>query len=171
MVEPVVERPAMADYGVPAEPEGLLPWSWAHERLVRSKNYWVVTASADGRPHALPVWGVWREDGFWFSCSPNARKARNLTANPQAVVTTDDTVEVVSIEGAAVRIPTGDPIIGPVVADYVAKYAEGGEKADEMAAFVSAHQFFRIVPDRGFGIIEREEEFSQRATRWRWPAG
>lgn len=168
MSEPLVERPAMADYGVPTEPDGLLPWAWAAQRLVGNKNYWVVTASASARPHAMPVWGVWRDDGFWFSCSPNARKARNLVANPQAVVTTDDTVEVVSIEGRARAIPLGDPSVGPVVADYVAKYAEP-DKADEMASFVAAHQFFQVVPQRGFGIIEREEEFSQRATRWRWP--
>src|SRR5215212_4868336 len=56
---PQVERPAMADYGVPIDPAGALPWTWAQERLVRNKNYWVVTASANGRPHALPVWGVW----------------------------------------------------------------------------------------------------------------
>ena len=33
---------------------------------------WVVTASAAGRPHALPVWGVWDDDvpGFAWSCAP-----------------------------------------------------------------------------------------------------
>jgi hypothetical protein len=27
---------------------------------------------------------------------------------------------------------------------------------------------FEVSPERAFGIIEREEEFSQRATRWVW---
>ena len=39
----------MGDYGVPDEVDGALAWSWAQERLVRNKNYWVVTVSAGGR--------------------------------------------------------------------------------------------------------------------------
>ena len=40
-----VERPNMPDYGVPDEPEGLLAWDWAVERLVPNHNYWVTTVS------------------------------------------------------------------------------------------------------------------------------
>ena len=29
MTTPRAERPAMADYGVPDELDGVLPWSWA----------------------------------------------------------------------------------------------------------------------------------------------
>ena len=85
MTTPRAERPDMSDYGVPADLADVLPWSWAEERLLRNKNFWVITASAKGRPHALPVWGVWMPDSstFAFSCSPNARKARNIRANPQ----------------------------------------------------------------------------------------
>ena len=59
-----------------------------------------------GRPHALPVWGVWDDDDgrFAFSAGPRARKVRNLAANPQAVVMIDDTVECVSIEGSAAPV-------------------------------------------------------------------
>ena len=93
----------MSDYGVPADSTDALPWMWAQQRLVANKNYWVVTVSASGRPHALPVWGVWlpETDRFWFFCSPNARKARNIAENPQCVVTVDDTVECISVEGRA----------------------------------------------------------------------
>jgi hypothetical protein len=48
----------MTDYGVPEELEGTLPWSWAEERLAESRNFWLVTADGNGRPHAMPVWGV-----------------------------------------------------------------------------------------------------------------
>jgi hypothetical protein len=27
---------------------------------------------------------------------------------------------------------------------------------------------FEVTPERAFGIIEREDEFAQRATRWVW---
>ncbi len=164
---PISERPAMAEYGVPDGPEGLLPWAWAEERLVACRNYWVVTASPDARPHAMPVWGVWlpEADAFWFGCASTARKARNLRANPAMVVTIDSTVEVVSIEGRA-REAVADEVDAAVVA-VVAKYAEpGGE--DDMATFMRTNPFFVMMPERGFGIIEREEEFAARATRWRW---
>lgn len=162
----------MSDYGVPAEMEGTLPWSWAQERLVRNRNYWVVTASAEGRPHSLPVWGVWLPDTdrFFFSCSPNSRKARNLAANPRCAVTVDDTVECVSVEGRGRAVdPAADAaLVDAAVAAYLAKYWEDPAVHPEMEAFVRGHLMVEVVPDRAFGIIEREEEFSQRATRWRW---
>jgi PPOX class probable F420-dependent enzyme len=162
----------MSDYGVPDDPAGALPWAWAEQRLVENRNYWVVTASAGGRPHALPVWGVWlpETDRFWFSCSPNARKARNIAENPQCVVTVDDTVECVSVEGRArLADPSGDAeAIDRMVSSYVAKYWEDPAVHADMAAFVRSHTVIEVTPERAFGIIEREDEFASRATRWRW---
>ncbi len=162
----------MADYGVPTDMEGALPWEWAQERLVANKNYWVVTASASGRPHAMPVWGagVPDDDRFWFSCSPNARKARNIAENPMCVVTVDDTVDCVSVEGRArfVDAELDAAAIDRAVAAYVTKYWDDPAQHPAMQAFVRSHSIIEITPERAFGIIEREEEFSQRATRWRW---
>lgn len=162
----------MTDYGVPSDPEGALPWSWAEERLVANKNYWVVTASASARPHAMPVWGVWlpATERFWFSCSPNARKARNIAENPQCAVTVDDTVECVSVEGRARLVdPDADgPEVDAMVAAYLAKYWDDPSVHPEMEAFLRGHAIFEVTPERAFGIIERDDEFSQKATRWRW---
>lgn len=162
----------MSDYGVPADPSGALPWEWAQERLVANRNYWFVTASEAGRPHALPLWGVWLPDTerFWCSCSPNSRKARNLARNPQCVVTVDDTVECVSVEGRGRLV---DPIADGAVVDaavgaYVTKYWDDPSVHPEMEAFVRSHALVEVTPERAFGIIEREDEFAQRATRWRW---
>lgn len=165
----------MSAYGVPADHEGVLPWDWAEERLVANRNYWVVTASASGRPHALPVWGVWLPgtERFWFGCDPSSRKARNVAENPQVVVTVDDTVECISLEGTA-RLATPSAsedtrAIQEMVTVYVTKY--WGDPADhpDQVAFVSGHTLVEVTPDRAFGVIEREEEFASRATRWRWP--
>ena len=67
----------------PEDVTDALPWEWAEQRLLANKNFWVVTVSASGRPHSLPVWGVWlpETERFWFSCSPHARKARNVVDN------------------------------------------------------------------------------------------
>ena len=164
----------MGGYGVPAEVEGALPWAWARERLVASRNYWVVTANAAGRPHALPVWGVWLpSEVFWFGCAPSARKARNLAANPHAVVTVDSTVEVVSVECRG-RASTEAELAAALVAfeaKYGAEMAENageGDDAVDLEAFLRQNAAFTFEPERAFGIIERPDEFSARATRWRW---
>jgi Pyridoxamine 5'-phosphate oxidase len=164
---PQPERPYMPDYGVPTDLDGALPWSWAEERLVRNKNYWLVTASAAGRPHALPLWGIWRieQADFVFSCGPHSRKARNLAENPLACVTIDDTVECVSVEGTAEPLPAGERT--DALGIYVTKYAEPEARA-QMAEFVGSHPMYVLHPERAFAVIEREDEFAARATRWRW---
>ena len=158
----------MAAYGVPDEFDGLLPWSWADERLTKSRNFWVVTATLEARPHALPVWGVWVSEleRFAFSCAPTSRKARNIRKNPQVVVAVDDTVECVSLEGRAQEIAgaTADRFVDA----YAGKYESERDKQAALADFVRANTIFEFTPERGFGIIERENEFAQRATRWTW---
>lgn len=76
--EPQASRPHMPGYGIvgPNEGSGLLPWSWAERKLAESRNFWVVTLWPDGRPHAMPVWGVWDtdEEVFWFTSSARSRK-------------------------------------------------------------------------------------------------
>ena len=169
MTDPRAVRPHMPDYGVPVELDGVLPWSWASERLVRTRNYWVVTASAYGRPHSLPVWGVWRTSptaAFAFSCGESSRKAGNMAANPQVCVTGDDTVECVSVEGRAERV-TDAVEQAVLIAAYVDKYAEPDGR-DELAEFVGQHALWLVRPERAFGIIERADEFSARATKWVW---
>jgi nitroimidazol reductase NimA-like FMN-containing flavoprotein (pyridoxamine 5'-phosphate oxidase superfamily) len=155
----------MPDYGVDTPAWAPLPWSWAAERLVGNRNYWVVTVSGDGRPHALPVWGVW-DDGearFAFSCGPRARKARNLAANPRAVVTTDDTVECLSVEGRAAPVRDDDRQ-AQWIESYLAKYQP--VSPDLSADFLRRNLIVEFEPERAFAVIEREDEFSTRATRW-----
>ncbi|HEX6423439.1 MAG TPA: pyridoxamine 5'-phosphate oxidase family protein [Acidimicrobiales bacterium] len=165
MAEPRAERPHMPDYGVDTPAWTPLPWSWAAERLAGKRNYWVVTVSGDGRPHALPVWGVWDDDEarFAFSCAPRARKARNLAANPRAVVATDDTVECVSVEGRAAPV-RDDERQARWIERYLAKYRPVSPGLD--ADFLRGNLVVEFEPERAFAVIEREDEFSTRATRW-----
>ena len=159
----------MSAYGVPDDTTDVLPWDWAEERLLGSRNYWISTATADGRPHSLPVWGVWLppRERFWFSCAGTSRKARNLRANPAVVVAPTDTVEVVSLEGRATETTGGD--IDEAIDAFFAKYGdEMGMPRDGVAEFLTSNASFEVTPERAFGIIERPDDFSQRATRWRW---
>jgi general stress protein 26 len=165
MVEPRAERPHMPDYGVDTPSWAPLPWSWATERLVANRNFWVVTVSGEGRPHALPVWGVW-DDGegrFAFSCGRRSRKARDISVNPQAAVMPDDTVECLSLEGrASVVLDEGRQ--DRWIERYLAKYRPIAE--DLSADFIRQGLIVEFEPERAFAVIEREDEFATRATRW-----
>lgn len=157
----------MPDYGVDSADWRPLPWSWAAERLIRGRNYWVVTASAAGRPHAMPVWGVW-DDGehrFSFSCGPRSRKAANLAGNPQATFTIDDTVECLSVEGRAAPV-ADDAQREAWIERYLAKYRPLAPDLD--ADFLRQNVVVELIPERAFAVIEREDEFATRATRWRF---
>jgi nitroimidazol reductase NimA-like FMN-containing flavoprotein (pyridoxamine 5'-phosphate oxidase superfamily) len=158
-------RPYMPDYGVDTPAWEPLPWSWAAERLTAGRNYWVVTASAGGRPHALPVWGVWHdpEARFAFFSGPRSRKARNLAANPQAVVMGDDTVECISVEGRA-AVVRDEERQGHWIERYLAKYQPISPGVS--AEFLHQNELFEFEPERAFAIIEREDDFASRATRW-----
>ena len=127
MESPEISRPYMPGYDIagPQEGSGLLPWSWAAERLAGSRNYWVTSVWPDGRPHSMPVWGMWDDEPgrhgvpgaetsgtetsgaqasgtgavLWFTCGVRSRKAINLRAEPRCVVTTEDAGDPVVIEG------------------------------------------------------------------------
>jgi hypothetical protein len=59
MDTPRASRPNMPGYGIlgPTQGSGLLPWSWAEQRLLAARNYWVASCWPDGRPHVMPVVG------------------------------------------------------------------------------------------------------------------
>ena len=152
----------MPGYGIvgPEEGSGLLPWSWAEERLRRSHDYWVATTWPDGRPHVMPVWGVWHDGCLWFSSSLRSRKARNLLADPRCAVTTDNALEPVVVEGAADRVTDLAPIAGMLDvlnAKYETRYG-----VDFLDPAVNAT--FRVRPTWAFGL--REDDFAGSPTRW-----
>jgi len=160
--EPRVSRPYMPGYGLldADQGTGLLPWSWAVERLQRSHDYWVATIRPDGRPHVMPVWGVWMGDALWFSSSRGSRKARNLATNAHCSIATDNAYEPVVIEGEAVSI---DDLaaIGAFVAATNQKY-----QTDYSIDFFNPadNACLKVVPAWAFGLTE--SDFTGSPTRW-----
>jgi nitroimidazol reductase NimA-like FMN-containing flavoprotein (pyridoxamine 5'-phosphate oxidase superfamily) len=59
--------------------------------LVEAQLYWIVTVRADGRPHAVPLVGVWADGAFAFCTGAEEQKMRNLDADPRVAVTTGTT--------------------------------------------------------------------------------
>jgi pyridoxamine 5'-phosphate oxidase-like protein len=163
--EPTASRPTMPRaYGIQASNmgQGLLPWRWAADLLRRSRGYWLATTRPEGRPHVAVVWGVWRDDGFWFATSPASRKGRNLAANAQCVVCPEQTAEAVIVEGLAA--PEMDPVVVTQFGTaYAAKY---GEEID-LAIF----QVYHLSPVVAFATISDADEFPATATRWHFAHG
>jgi hypothetical protein len=91
----------MPGYGLPEGNQGLLPWSWAEQRLKKSHNYWITTVKPGGAPHTMVVWGLWQDGRFLFSTGSKSRKARNLAQNQNCVLCTEHANEAVIVEGTA----------------------------------------------------------------------
>lgn len=140
---------------------GLLSWRTARERLENARNYWVATASPEGRPHAMPVWGVWLAERFLFSTGPSTRKARNLVANPRAVVHLESGAEVVVVEGIAEEV-SDEGVIQAFLSAYNPKYGWNFSAAD-----LRSGGLFEVRPTKAFAWLGDEgESFSGTGTRW-----
>lgn len=97
----------------------LLPWEWAEEKLAAARTYWIATTRADGRPHCRPVWGLWLEEGFYFSTGSLA--AINLGTNPEITVHLESGDDVLILEGVAERA-TGFDTLNRFAKAYNPKY-------------------------------------------------
>ena len=155
MIEPKADRPYMPGYGISESEEGMLPWSWAEERLAATRNFWVASVRPDGRPHLMPVWAVWVDDALYFSTARTSVKAKNLFANPECAISTESANEAVILEGAVAHEESHETL-RPVWGAYKAKYDWSVEGESMMV----------LRPRVAFAFIETADKFSTAATRW-----
>ena len=119
---PGPDRPRIEkSYGIPEDVEGLLPWSHLSRRMAGMRNYWVSTVKPDSGPHAVPVWGVWVDETFYFGGGRQTHKAKNLAVNPNVAVHSESGDDVVILEGEAVEI-TESRLLERVDDAYEVKY-------------------------------------------------
>ncbi|MGC9468002.1 MAG: pyridoxamine 5'-phosphate oxidase family protein [Anaerolineae bacterium] len=122
MATPRVMRPSFPE-GYVSNPKALLSWDQVVSRLIDAGNYWLCTVRPDGRPHAVPVWGVWVNDRLYYDGSSETRHARNLAQNSHIVVHLESGDQVVIVEG--ICAPAGKPSaeLGTHLArEYARKY-------------------------------------------------
>jgi general stress protein 26 len=156
-VIPVPSRPRMpAGYSPKGAKAKFLPWEWAVGRLEKSHNYWICTTRPDGRPHAMPVWGVWVDGSLVFSTDPESRKARNLAANPSITVHLESGDEVVILEGTVENIKLDSAIDDA----YNQKYKM------RLSKFPVPFVLLKLKPK--VAMAWQEKDFVTSATRWQF---
>jgi nitroimidazol reductase NimA-like FMN-containing flavoprotein (pyridoxamine 5'-phosphate oxidase superfamily) len=164
IAKPKASRPQMPGYGLPASKKGLLPWKWAAERLAKSLQYWVATVRPEERPHVMPVWGLWMDNAFYFSTGSQSRKTKNLEANPECVICSQDSEEAVIVEGAAEKL-RDVALIRDFLFRYEKKYKwDMSGMADGMLSL--KEPVFFVRPRVAFGLWEKK--FATSATRWKF---
>lgn len=92
-----------------------------------ARNYWVATTRPDGRPHTVPVWGVWVDQTLCHGGGDDTRRARNLAENPHVAVHLESGDEVVIIEGRCDVLTvknTEADLLRRIDDAYEAKYGE-----------------------------------------------
>lgn len=97
------------------------------DRLEHDVVAWLGTVRADGRPHMVAVWFLWRpESGTVLVFSkPGQQKVRNIERNPNVVLSLDDTddgEDPVTFDGRAELL--NDPAVSTTLEAYVAKYGK-----------------------------------------------
>ena len=85
------------------DPDKWIKWKHANKKLETETVYWITSSSKTGKPHAAPVWGIWKNNHLYFETDPKSPKGRNLASNPQIVFHTQDGSDTVIVRGTAKR--------------------------------------------------------------------
>jgi general stress protein 26 len=152
----------------------------AIERLLTDAQlYWIITVRADGRPHAVPLVGVWHDGAFAFCTGSDEQKQRNLDGNAHVAVTTGSTGadgwksgRDVVVEGTAVRVTDVEELQALATA-WFAKYGDDWrfdvrgqelvERSDSGGSTEGGAWVYRVVPDK---IIAFGDEHGQTTYRF-----
>jgi nitroimidazol reductase NimA-like FMN-containing flavoprotein (pyridoxamine 5'-phosphate oxidase superfamily) len=146
-------------------------WAEGQRRIEEAELFWLSTVRPDGRPHVTPLISVWLDGAAHFCTGAEERKAKNLAANPNCILTTGSNLlreglDVV-IEGEARRLSDATKL-ARVAAAYEAKYGSEWHFDVRDGAFQGASGneaiVFELAPTTVFGF--GKGEYSQ--TRWRF---
>ena len=120
MSEPIAQQlPLPAEYGAPST---VLAWPPIEQRLAGAKRYWLSTTRPDGRPHAVPIDGLWVDGRLYFGGSPKTVTQRNLAQNPAVVLHLEDADAAVIVEGEGEVTVPDEALVQRLLAASKAKY-------------------------------------------------
>lgn len=159
---------------VTAEPDAVIPWSEARDRLKASQSYWVATVRGGNRPHVRPVLAVWVDGALYSTTNPDTRKGRNLAENPNmAIATSTDGMDLI-VEGSATWVEDEATLQQVAEAyrsmhDWPVTVQDGAFNAPygAPAAGPPPYRPYALIPKVVYGM-GTNEEFAPRSTRWRF---
>ena len=150
-----------------------IPWSRALKQLEAGTggSYWLATTKLDGRPHVAAVGALWVDGKIYFVTGARTRKGRNLTANPDCVLSVSLTGIDLVVEGRAVRVTDR-----PTLLRLAERYAAQGWPASVSGAALTAEysapsagpppwNLYAVRPTTAFGVATTEPS---GATRWQF---
>jgi len=148
-----------------------LSWADVQTRVAEADDFLLATTNPDGRPHVVPVLGVWLEGTVCLVSFRQSRKTRNLARNNGCAVTVPGPDLDVVVEGAAHRVGNAGRL--EKIADlFPAKYpwwhpfVRDGEFYDPAdTALSDPRHVYAVEPAQVFAF-GKEDGFS--ATRWRF---
>ncbi|MFB4297312.1 pyridoxamine 5'-phosphate oxidase family protein [Actinomadura sp. NTSP31] len=165
--DPIAE-PLSSPSGVPLT---ALTWAEVRSRLAAHETYLLATSGQGGRPHVVPVLGVWLDGTVCFNTGRHSRKARDLDGNNGCAVTVPGHDVDLVLEGTAQEVRDA-ALLQRIAELFLAKYpwwhpvVRGGEFYDPAdTAFEDPKQVFATMPTTVFAF-GKEKGFS--ATRWRF---
>jgi len=161
---PKRERPNSppASYGVPRTGGEMVDWSHVVDRLAKASSYWLATIGSAGRPHVVPIWGVFVEGELYLETGdPNTAKNRNLRHNREVAVHLDGDTDAVIIFGTAEPFVPDAHLGGLIAAAMAGKYSGYEPEPDSW----DEGGLYRIAPRTVLAWSEMPT-----ATRWRFDA-
>lgn len=166
-----VEVTNLDRYGSPA-----IPWSRPRDLLAAGTpqpgvTFFLGTSRPDGHPHAAGIGALWLDGDLYFTSGPQARKARNLAANPACTISAGlEGIDLI-LEGEATRVTDQ-----PTLEAAAARYREGGWPVEvEGDAFTAPYSapsagpppwhLYHFTIHNAFGVATAEP---YGAMRWRF---
>ncbi|MGW1341738.1 pyridoxamine 5'-phosphate oxidase family protein [Kribbella sp. NPDC002412] len=152
----------------PGTPLTALDWADVERRVAEADDFLLATTDPNGRPHVVPVLGVWLEGTFCFVTFRRSRKTRNLERSNGCAVTVPGREVDLVLEGTAHRVRS-EARLQEVADLFPAKYpwwhpfVRAGEFYDP--ADNDPRHVYAVEPAQVFAF-GKEDGFS--ATRWRF---
>jgi len=157
--EPRGSRATIPGYGITTTPYAI-SWSDVAVKIEASRNYWINTTRADGRPHAMPVWGVWVDGSLYFGTSSTSVKGRNLARSPRVVAHLESGDDVVILEGTVTRVTDSAEL---------SRYADAYERKYALRPDIDDPNGPAYRVDARIAHTWQERDYPNSAMRWEFP--
>ncbi len=144
-------------------PDHDLEWPEVAARLTGARNYWLVTSSPSGAPHAAPLWGVVVSDTLYLYTERSTVKARNIAADPRVLVHLESGDDVLIVHGVAEDV--GAPRqVQHVVSALDAKYTAAADRQYLPSADAGFDVVYAIRPRSA--LTWRLADYADSQRRW-----